>query len=533
MITNNSELGINQYKVLITTSGIGSRLGNLTDYTNKSLIPIGDKLAISYIVECYPKEVIFVVTLGHFGDHVRQFLSIAYPNRQFEFVEVSPYVGARSSLAFSMLQAKKNLQLPFIYHACDTLILKEKIPTPNSNWVAGFKNNDATNYASYDTSGSFIQRFHEKGMTSFDLLHIGLVGVNDYLSFWEELELILADNPSNNSINDVSVIQGLINKGKNFASIEVDNWIDIGNSNSLINAREMIGSKRTVLEKSKESVSFVENSVIKFFTDSETVNSRVNRATYLGELIPKIESYTNNFYRYRYEQGSLASNLNNPQIFTELLDWAQENLWIENPKYNRADFDKVCEGFYLKKTQERINQFLSSRSIRDKPSIINGLDVPSIQKLLEAAKEILLSDCKETGFHGDFILDNILVNDHTFKLIDWRQNFGASVQYGDIYYDISKLNHSLYVNHEIVNKGLFSIEEKNDQVECGILRKDVHTIMEKNLEFFAAARNLSLLKIRTLTAIIWINMSPLHHHPFDKFLYYYGKLNLWRAINEI
>ena len=76
-------------------------------YTNKSLIPIGDKLAISYIVECYPKEVIFVVTLGHFGDHVRQFLSIAYPNRQFEFVEVSPYVGARSSLAFSMLQAKK------------------------------------------------------------------------------------------------------------------------------------------------------------------------------------------------------------------------------------------------------------------------------------------------------------------------------------------------------------------------------------------------------------------------------------------
>ena len=46
------------YKVLITTSGLGSRLGNLTDYTNKCLVRIADKPAISYIVESYPKNII-------------------------------------------------------------------------------------------------------------------------------------------------------------------------------------------------------------------------------------------------------------------------------------------------------------------------------------------------------------------------------------------------------------------------------------------------------------------------------------------
>ena len=39
------------YKVLITTSGVGSRLGDLTNYTNKCLIRVGKKPAISYIVE--------------------------------------------------------------------------------------------------------------------------------------------------------------------------------------------------------------------------------------------------------------------------------------------------------------------------------------------------------------------------------------------------------------------------------------------------------------------------------------------------
>jgi NDP-sugar pyrophosphorylase family protein len=40
-----------EYKVLITTSGLGSRLGSLTNYTNKSLIRVADKPAISYIID--------------------------------------------------------------------------------------------------------------------------------------------------------------------------------------------------------------------------------------------------------------------------------------------------------------------------------------------------------------------------------------------------------------------------------------------------------------------------------------------------
>ena len=50
------------YKVLLTTSGLGSRLGNLTKFTNKSLVRIGDKPVLSHIIESYPNDVEFIIT---------------------------------------------------------------------------------------------------------------------------------------------------------------------------------------------------------------------------------------------------------------------------------------------------------------------------------------------------------------------------------------------------------------------------------------------------------------------------------------
>ena len=75
-----------EYKVLITTSGVGSRLGDLTKYTNKCLVRVGKKPAISYIVEAYPKEVELVVTVGYFGEQVKDFLTLAYPERKITFI---------------------------------------------------------------------------------------------------------------------------------------------------------------------------------------------------------------------------------------------------------------------------------------------------------------------------------------------------------------------------------------------------------------------------------------------------------------
>jgi NDP-sugar pyrophosphorylase family protein len=521
------------YKVLITTSGVGSRIADIIDYTNKSLVVIGDKPAICYIIENYPVETSFVITLGHFGDHVQEFLQLCYPKRKFEFVKVLNYNGPGSSLALSIQSAKKYLQAPFIFHACDTIIIGEKIPTPSHNWVGGFKSKDATNYTSFDTIGGQVKRFHDKGMTTFDFIHIGIAGINSYKEFWQTLEDSIKKYPQDSALNDVSVIKSLIILGESFVNHEFENWIDIGNSNSLTIARNKLGSNPNLLEKSAESISIVGNNVYKFFSDTSIVKNRVDRAEYLKNLIPKIEGYSKHFYCYKYQPGAVLSRSRDTSILISLLSWANENLWIRKYNSNIPEFRETCREFYLEKSKMRINLFLESRGIEDKKLVINSNEVPTTTKLLELAEDILLDDLIECGFHGDFILDNIITDDEKFKLIDWRESFSGNLQFGDLYYDLAKLNHSLHINHDIVNRELFFVEASGDQIECGILRNNSHVIMQKELENFARLNKLSIRKIRTLSALIWLNMSPLHHHPFDLFLHYYGKLNLWRAINEL
>lgn len=60
------------------------------------------------------------------------------------------------------------------------------------------------------------------------------------------------------------------------------------------------------------------------------------------------------------------------------------------------------------------------------------------------------SAIEQRGFHGDFILDNLLKTGMIYVRFDWRQSFGGLLKSGDIYYDFSKLNHNLTVNHEII-----------------------------------------------------------------------------------
>ena len=112
------------YKVLITASGLGSRLGNLTKFTNKGLVRIGKKPALSYIIESYPDDVEFVVTLGHYGDQVEQFLNLAYPDKKITYVPVENYDGEGSSLLYSMSLCKDELQCPFILEG-EKIDLKE------------------------------------------------------------------------------------------------------------------------------------------------------------------------------------------------------------------------------------------------------------------------------------------------------------------------------------------------------------------------------------------------------------------------
>jgi len=90
-------------------------------------------------------------------------------------------------------------------------------------------------------------------------------------------------------------------------------------------------------------------------------------------------------------------------------------------------------------------------------------------------------------------------------LLDWRQDFCGSLEYGDVYYDLAKLMHGLIISHDIINDNLYNFD-----------REDIF------LEYISKW-GYDVKKVKVMTALIFLNIAKFHHYPYCHLLFYLGK----------
>jgi len=551
------------YKVLVTTSGIGSRLGELTNHTNKALVSVAGKPVLSYIIDNYPKDTSFVVTLGYKGDLVKQFINLVYPELKVEFVEVDKFEGPGSSLLYSMYCAKEQLQCPFIFHASDTLIYRRDPdtmmfmahlpPSPvGCNWDGvHLMTSHSAQYRTVQSVNNELGTIFDKGLGSgrASHIHIGLCGISDWKDFWDIAEETIRENPDDTSLSDVNVINSMRTQGKRFMLPVFPGWLDVGNMDALAEATKTLSlptDDMVVLPKSDQATYLLGNRVLKFFKDSDTVKRRVARAEALGDAVPTLLGHTSNFYMYEKAQGPLFCTAF-PGDLPEFLLWCQENLWVTEESH--PAMQDLCTAFYFKKTCDRITRFYKETGLLDKEEQLNGETVPDLTTLLKKVPWDSICDGKPTKrMHGDLHFSNVIRMEGGYKLIDWREDFGGCTEIGDVYYDLAKLNHGMIVSHDLVNEGKFTVVPTQSGlvinlskmglrhvkagVEVDIQRHhrlvDCQTVFYDFLKKFGYNRQ----KVDILTALIYLNISPLHHWPYNIFLYYFGKKMLFDVLRE-
>jgi choline kinase len=186
--------------VLITTSGIGERLGNLTKYTNKSLINVGDKYALCYIIENYDLDTEFIITIGYYGNLVKDFLLLTYSKRKFTFVYIDNYSGTGSSLGYSLLQAKNFLQMPFIFHCCDSIVNNNIHFEENKNVLCVARSKCSKHYTNVKVDNNLIIEINNKNHNDFDYIYTGISFIYDFKNFWINLETIYNSNKFNSNL---------------------------------------------------------------------------------------------------------------------------------------------------------------------------------------------------------------------------------------------------------------------------------------------------------------------------------------------
>jgi len=528
---------MNNYKVFIPCAGTGTRLGDLTKNLNKGLVSVDNKPVISHIVDKFNEDIEIVVALGYKGEYVKQFLEISYPNRNFTFVNIDNYDKSGSGLGYTLLCCKEYLQSEFIFIVND-LIITDEIPSLQkmagiNNWI-GYSDTPGTNhYRTISHKDGKLTKLNEKNEKPSNPTYIGICGIRDYKKFWS-----FSDDKKFIDIGESYSIQQMLDNGIGFDSVKFD-FYDSGHKETLTKARKHIKTENApnILEKPNEAIWFVEDKVIKFCIDTDFIKNRAIRSESLTPYVPQVIDVTENMYSYKKVNGTIFSEAVTTENFKFLLDWLET--FHEPVKVNKTEFKKSCLKFYKDKTYQRVDEYFKRFGNSDSDrEVINGTKVPSVKSLLDKVDWKWIADGVPVRFHGDLHFENILVserNNHNtlpITLLDWRQDFCGSLDYGDVYYDLAKLMHGLIISHDIINDDLYNFDRSMNEIKYDFLRKNINIDCEDIFVEYINKWGYDVKKVKVMTALIFLNIAMFHHYPYCHLLFYLGKNLLNKSLEN-
>ena len=172
--------------VFIPCAGKGERVSSYSFNFNKTLIPYNNKPVISHIIDSYPKNYKFIIGLGYKGNIIKNFLNLAYPNKNILFYKVTKFEGKEASLTKTIKEGLKYINEPFIFHANDMIVNYSIKKYDNNLAIIDSKNKDFSLYRYFQIKGKKKEIFEKQKKVSNKNIHfpyLGIAFIKDYLEF--------------------------------------------------------------------------------------------------------------------------------------------------------------------------------------------------------------------------------------------------------------------------------------------------------------------------------------------------------------
>jgi CTP:phosphocholine cytidylyltransferase-like protein/mannose-6-phosphate isomerase-like protein (cupin superfamily) len=514
--------------VCILAAGTGSRLGEMGKKCHKSLLPVKDKALLSHIIDKFDEDHEILIAVGYLKDQIIEYINFAHESRKIKFIKVEPYEGKNSGPAFSLECCKKYLQRPFYFCVSD-FYTEDRIQNLNftkSNWISLKETNIPELYSTVKMKDGKILDLKNKSKNGYSKAFTGIGYIYDYKLFWEQFEINVDDTKE-----VVDVFKNIELFNFNFKEINTE---DAGNTDLYLNLIEKYEGKNKYLHKNKFEHKYIKNNTFIKACDKDKIIKLFERSKHLVNFIPKLEKEGNYFFSYEFFKGKTLYELDDTNIYIKFFEWYGEN-FCNN--YINVDNKIFSIKFYKEKTYSRLNMFKKITMFNSMDNIenINNINnILTMDKYLDKIDwEYLYDGLFTEKFHGDLQFDNIVYNGNNFKLIDWREDFGGNTQYGDIYYDFAKLYGGMILNYnKLKNKKNYSHKIIGDRVIIESYKdENLEKIMNNQFIIFSKKHNIDFKKVKILTALIFLNMAPLHIDNFDIFLFFKSKHLLAQILN--
>jgi len=310
-----------------------------------------------------------------------------------------------------------------------------------------------------------------------------------------------------------------VNAYGSFVAKQMD-WYDVGTLDNYVRAKSKFDNERYGIAKDNGEFLYKTNgNFIKIFADSGLAENKIKRAEILKTLVPDLVYKGNNTFSYEWIKGDTLYGVRDENVWRNFLDWCRDNLW----KPDSVDIKDECVKFYKEKTLNRLKLFLDKKDESYKLTyIINGKECGSIFEYIDKIDwNYICNGISTQLFHGDLQFDNVIYDGNGFKLIDWRDTFGDSTLRGDVYYDLAKLYGGLSMSYKLVkDKKNYSFNKSFNDVTFNYNHDDLLDSFKKYFERWIINHDYDLQKIKKLTALIYLNMSPLHNDKLDDLLFF-------------
>lgn len=369
--------------------------------------------------------------------------------------------------------------------------------------------------------------------------------INGYFKFAEPRQLLRALTQSNwkflEGLNNYKVLTG-------FTSKVTTKWLDFGHVNTYYSSKANFTTQRAFnqLEITPE---WIEKSSSKDMKIVAEANWFYKLPYSLRNFIPQYLGESNSKGQTSYRLEYLHNTaLNELYVFAELPDKTWKRIltkcirFLKTCSSEKAPLNSPCntlsELFGIK-TEKRLSEFCEVRGFTlDHKWDFNG-DLISLDDIVILSKRYLPKDGHAFSvLHGDFCFSNILYDFRAdrIKVIDPRgitTNGEVSI-YGNIYYDIAKLSHSIIGLYDWIMAGYFKVCLEGSKINLSIdTKEELQNIQQFYTELIQQEFAISNKQIIAMQIELFLSMLPLHNDDIKRQnALFANAFRLYRALKD-
>lgn len=493
---------------VIPAAGKGTRFKELGKQYSKTILPYKEKPLLVHQIEWLEKQgcTEIRVVLNHQEEGVREMLTMY--NKFVKIVKQENQNGL-SGAVFSALHSKDKDNVLILL---GDLVVDEDLPEDilDKDFISVQEVPDFSRWCMVETKNGFAKNFVDKPQERPDT-NLAVSGVYHILNPQKFYSLLEEQLNSSDTISGEYQISSVLQKIADEYMLNVIKLklIDFGTLEEYLQNRSV-----------KISRSFNDIEVDGSFITKSSVKERekiIKECNWFNNLPDEVKIHTPRIFSYDFfkertyykMEKILAPSLREIYLF---LDSSVET-WD-------GIFNSMFETLSIMEKYGHKNKFMEAVVDKTK-SRVKSINIP-VENLLitdfidDLASAVYSEEFRRpTLMHGDFCFSNLLYdfNSSSVKMIDPRGEL-----FGDHYYEVAKMCHSILWDYDFVDAELY-VQEGG---EFKLYNNGKWDIKDRFIDILEGKYSDSEIRyIKLLTASLFLSMIPLHSHNINNQKLYY------------